>query len=31
VAADELYNYGLMVTPIQEFNISIPAPAENVL
>jgi hypothetical protein len=27
VAADELYNYGLMVTPIQEFNISVPAPA----
>jgi hypothetical protein len=29
VAADELYNFGLMVTPIQEFNISIPAPAES--
>jgi len=27
VAADELYNVGLMVTPIQEFNISVPAPA----
>ena len=27
VAADELYNFGLMVTPIQEFNISVPAPA----
>ena len=27
VAADELYNFALMVTPIQEFNISVPAPA----
>jgi len=27
VAADELFNFGLMVTPIQEFNISVPAPA----
>jgi hypothetical protein len=27
VAADELFNYALMVTPIQEFNISVPAPA----
>lgn len=26
VAADELYNFALMVTPIQEFNISVPAP-----
>ncbi len=25
VAADELFNFGLMVTPIQEFNISVPA------
>lgn len=27
VAADELFNFALMVTPIQEFNISVPAPA----
>lgn len=27
VAADELYNFALMVTPIQEFNISVPAPS----
>ncbi|MDE3039224.1 MAG: hypothetical protein KGJ82_01440 [Nitrospirota bacterium] len=27
VAADELYNFALMVTPIQEFDISVPAPA----
>lgn len=27
VAADELYNFALMVTPIQEFNIAVPAPA----
>ena len=27
VAADELFTFGLMVTPIQEFNISVPAPA----
>jgi hypothetical protein len=27
VAADELFNFGLMVTPIQEFNISVPAQA----
>lgn len=26
VAADELFNFALMVTPIQEFNISVPAP-----
>lgn len=26
VAADELFNFGLMVTPIQEFDISVPAP-----
>jgi len=24
VAADELFNFGLMVTPIQEYNISVP-------
>ncbi len=24
VAADELYNFGLIVTPIQEFNIAVP-------
>jgi hypothetical protein len=27
VAADELFNFAMMVTPIQEFNISVPAPA----
>jgi hypothetical protein len=27
VAADELFNFALMVTPIQEFNIAVPAPA----
>ena len=27
VAADELFNFALMVTPIQEFNISVPASA----
>ncbi len=26
VAADELYNFALIVTPIQEFNIAVPAP-----
>lgn len=26
VAADELFNFALMVTPIQEFNIAVPAP-----
>lgn len=26
VAADELYNFALMVTPIQEYGISVPAP-----
>ena len=26
VAADELFNYSLMVTPIQEYGISVPAP-----
>ena len=25
VAADELFNYALMVTPIQEYGISVPA------
>ena len=27
VAADELFNFAMMVTPIQEYNISVPAPA----
>ena len=27
VAADELFNFSLMVTPIQEYGISVPAPA----
>ena len=27
VAADELFNFAMMVTPIQEFNISVPAHA----
>jgi hypothetical protein len=27
VAADELFNFGLMVTPIHEYGISVPAPA----
>ncbi|MDE3226258.1 MAG: hypothetical protein KGN30_12700 [Nitrospirota bacterium] len=27
VAADELFNFAVMVTPIQEFNIAVPAPA----
>lgn len=27
VAADELFNYSLMVTPIQEYGISVPAPS----
>lgn len=27
VAADELFNFGVMVTPVQEYGISVPAPA----
>jgi hypothetical protein len=27
VAADELFNFSLMVTPIQEYGIAVPAPA----
>ncbi len=27
VAADELYNFALMVTPLQEYGISVPTPA----
>lgn len=30
VAADELFNFSLMVTPIQEYGISVPAPAAGV-
>lgn len=30
VAADELFNFSLMVTPIQEYGISVPAPAGGV-
>jgi hypothetical protein len=27
IAADELFNFALMVTPVQEYGISVPAPA----
>jgi hypothetical protein len=30
VAADELFNYSLMVTPIQEYGISVPTPSGGV-
>lgn len=30
VAADELFNFSLMVTPIQEYGISVPAPAGGI-
>ncbi len=30
IAADELFNYSLMVTPIQEYGISVPAPSGGV-
>lgn len=30
VAADELFNFSLMVTPIQEYGISVPAPVGRV-
>lgn len=30
VAADELFNYSLMVTPIQEYGIAVPAPAGGI-
>lgn len=30
VAADELFNFSLMVTPIQEYGIAVPAPAGGV-
>lgn len=29
VAADELFNFALMVTPIQEYGIAVPAPASG--
>ncbi len=31
IAADELFNFALMVTPVQEYGISVPAPAGGIV